>query len=110
MNAVIPTGQGPWEPADDFPGYEFSRSASRVFLRCASCKKLVNQWPIYETQPLKFQHVCPSTAKEDLALKSEVEAATIYSGNAAFDGHGNVTISVEEFNELLAYKRKVIGG
>lgn len=51
----------------------------------------------------------PSPTK-DLSLKSEVEAATIYDGHAAFDGRGNVTISVKEFNELLAYKRRVISG
>ena len=58
MNAILSAQPVEWFPADDFPGYEFSRTATRVYLRCAKCERMVNQWPIYETHPLLFVHIC----------------------------------------------------
>ncbi len=55
-----------------------------------------------------IKNVAPMVPGFDLHLKigRPMGGAVLYDGEASFDGKGHVTISVDEFNRLVASQRK----
>jgi hypothetical protein len=55
------------------------------------------------------KNAAPTGAAYDLHVKlgQPMKAAVLYDGAAYFDGNGRVTISVDEFNRLVAGQRRI---